>query len=378
MSVAITSPSGSSSDVSQQSRRFVVLDGLRGIAAFAVIADHIPSSLVQSLIQGRYLAVDFFFALSGFVLAHAYQSRFEKGLSAVAFMRLRFIRLYPMYMAGLAIALALALYLKLTGGEWASWKKILAIAGFSVLFLPTPRSFGQDDLLYPFNPPAWTLLFELVANAVYAVFARFLTPHVLVAVLLVFGPLVALLIPGEEDLGAGWKWSDAEIGLVRVLYGFFAGVLIYKLRDRFHFPAVPAWGAALLLLAVLCSPVPDAWRRWFDVLACVLLFPALIVVAQGAVATGIAGRIASRLGIMSYGVYVLHQPIFRVLDSFWTRIGWENPPGVLNIALVAVTAGVLAWAADRLYDVPMRRFLTRVLPFSGRSKAGAGGALRER
>lgn len=349
-----------------------MLDGLRGIAAFAVIADHIPSSLMQSLIQGRYLAVDFFFALSGFVLAHAYQSRFEKGLSAVAFMRLRFIRLYPMYLAGLGIALALTLYLRLSGGEWVSWKKILAIAGFSVLFLPTPRSFGQDDLLYPFNPPAWTLLFELVANAVYAVFARFLTPRVLLGALLVFGLVAAFLIPKEEDLGAGWKWSDAEIGLVRVLYGFFAGVLIYKLRDRFRFPTVPAWGAVLLLLAVLCLPVPDVWRRWFDVLACVLLFPALIVVAQGAAASGITGQIASRLGIMSYGVYVLHLPLFKVLGSFWAVIGWENPPGMLNIALVALAAGTLAWAADRIYDVPMRRFLSRVLPFSGRTKTAAG------
>lgn len=369
MSVALRSPSARSSDALFAGRRFIVLDGLRGIAAFAVIADHIPSSLIQGLIQGRYLAVDFFFALSGFVLAHAYQSRFDKGLGTVAFMRLRFIRLYPLYLGGLTIALAVTIYLKLTEGDWALWGKIFAITGFSIFFLPTPRSIGQDDLLYPFNPPAWTLLFELGANAVYAVTARFLTPRILLIALFILGVIAALLIPQEDDLGAGWKWSHAEIGLVRVLYGFFAGVLIYKLRDRIRFPTVPAWGAVVLLLAILCFPAPDILRRWFDVLALVFLFPALIVLAQGAAVSGTSSLVASKLGILSYGVYILHQPIFMALASVWTWVGWEHPPGALNIALVAITAGTLAWIADKIYDMPFRRLLSRMLPFADRAKS---------
>lgn len=353
-------------------RRFVVLDGLRGIAAFAVILDHVHSPALAALTQGRYLAVDFFFVLSGFVLAHAYQSRLEQGLGIIGFMRLRFIRLFPLYLLGFLIGAAVAVYLMLHGTEDISWKQVFIIAGFSVLFLPTPRSLSQNDLLYPFNPPSWSLLFELVANFVYALFARFLTVPVLLLGLPVFAVLAALTIPGEEDLGAGWTWSDAEIGLIRVMFGFFAGVLIYKLRSRFRFPTVPAWGAALLLLAVLCFPAPDAWRRWFDLAACLALMPMLVVLAQGAVARGWIAALATRLGVMSYGVYVLHQPIFRWLEAFWSRLGWPDVPGALNVVIVAVVAGGLAWGADRLYDGPARRLLDRYLPFGKRARPVSG------
>lgn len=342
-------------------RRFVVLDGLRGIAAFAVIVDHVPSLTLAALTQGRYLAVDFFFVLSGFVLAHAYQSRLDAGMSAAQFMRLRLIRLYPMYLMGLIIGLAVAGYLKMTGGDHTGWKQIIAITGFSVLFLPTPQSLGQYDLLYPFNPPSWTLLFELVANAVYGLFARFLTVRVLMLGLPCFAVAAALTIPQQEDLGAGWKWPHVEIGLIRVMFSFFAGVLIYKLRDRFAYPTIPAWGAALLLLAIVCFPVPEAWRRWFDVLACVLLMPMLVVLAQGAAAKGRIAAIATRLGIMSYGVYVLHQPIYMALRAIWSQLGWSDAPGALNVVLVAGIAGALALAAERLYDVPARRLLSRLI-----------------
>lgn len=342
-------------------RRFVVLDGLRGIAAFAVILDHVPSETLEALTQGRYLAVDFFFILSGFVLAHAYHSRLEAGLGALQFMRLRFIRLYPMYLMGLAIGMAVVIWLRMTDGSSLGWKHIFVIAGFSLLFLPTPAHLGHQDLLYPFNPPSWTLLFELVANAVYGLVARYLTVRILTLILVCFAIVAIITVPKEEDLGAGWKWSHLEIGFVRVMFGFFAGVLIYKLRDKLYFPTVPPWGASFLLLAIICIPVPDAWRRWFDVLACILLMPTLLILAQGAVAKGWVSSVGSRLGIISYGVYILHQPIYMALGAFWHQIGWNDVPGELNVVLVAVVSSVLALAAERLYEVPARRRLARLM-----------------
>lgn len=361
MSAEVSIPQAKATRSALGTRRFVVLDGLRGIAAFAVILDHVPSHVLGAVTQGRYLAVDFFFVLSGFVLAHAYQSRLETGMGAFQFMRLRFIRLFPMYLMGLAIGLAVVVFLKISGAEHSGWKQILVITGFSVLFLPTPGNLGQHDLLYPFNPPSWTLLFELIANAVYGLFARFMTVGVLTLMLPCFAIAAVVTIPQQEDLGAGWKWSHLEIGFIRVMFGFFTGILIYKLRDKFHFPSVPAWGAALLLLAILCFPAPDAWRRWFDVLACILLMPALVVLAQGAVARGWISAAATRLGIMSYGVYVLHQPIYMAFRALWDQLGWSHIPGAVNVVLVSAAAGALALAAERLYDVPARRLLSRFM-----------------
>lgn len=348
------------------SRRFVVLDGLRGIAAFAVILDHVPSQALAVLTQGRYLAVDFFFTLSGFVLAHAYQQRLEQGLGALQFVRLRFIRLYPMYLMGFGIGAVITACLVLTGNAPFSWREVLFISGFSILFLPTPPGLSQSDTLYPFNGPSWTLLFELVANAIYGLFARALSIRVLLLVLPFLALLAALTILREEDLGAGWKWSHAEVGLVRVMYGFLAGVLICKVSVRLRLPAMPAWGAVLLLVLVLCFPAPEAWRRGFDLLACIALMPVIVAVAQGARATGPVAALATRLGILSYGVYVLHQPVFMGLDAFWTLIGWRGVPGALNVFLVGAVAGGMAWAADSLYDAPARALLARYLPLGRR------------
>ena len=91
-----------------QRRSFTTLDGLRGIAAIAVVARHAPFLWGEhgptGALSESYLAVDFFFVLSGFVLAHAYGSRFQHGLSNAAFMRTRLLRLYPLYLLALVFS----------------------------------------------------------------------------------------------------------------------------------------------------------------------------------------------------------------------------------------------------------------------------------
>lgn len=340
------------------SHRFVVLDGLRGIAAFAVIADHVPSDLVRALIPGRYLAVDFFFILSGFVLCHAYGARLKSELRTLGFLRLRLIRLYPLYLLGLIFGAFHLTYLSVMGYAQTSFSDLTAMTAISLLFLPVPSSISGGDLLYPLNPPSWSLFSELVANLAYAALAPWLSLRVLAAILAVSGVAVIHLIPSEPDLGAGWKLTDLHIGIARAMFGFFAGVAIYRARAVMTVPPVSVWLAVGMLALILCLPVPEAARRWFDTAACLVVMPLTILIVQNARASGWVAEFASWLGLVSYGVYVLHEPIYFWLRSVSGFLGIADMFAVVDFPLIVIVSAGLAWLATRLFDRPLRQFLT--------------------
>ena len=362
---------------SKDAARFLVLDGLRGVAAFAVILDHVSSTTLRHWFPGRYLAVDFFFVLSGFVLAHAYGRRLEQGtLSPLGFMRIRLIRLYPLYLLGLALGLLLPVLASLRGWEDASpLPEIAMVAAFSVLFVPAPTMSGwTGGHLYPFNSPSWSLFFELVANVVYGVIARYLTWLVLGVGLAVMAMLVTLTVMRHEDLGPGWLWAHFDAGLSRVIYCFFAGVAVYKLRDSINLLAMPAWAAVVGLLAIFAVPATGLWRHGFDAFAAIALMPLLVAFASGAKVSGAAARVCGTLGLLSYGVYALHVPVATLVNFAGQVLGVSLPYGFLDVALVAIVAAIVAAIATRFYDAPFRRLLTgRAKTETARVAAGEAG-----
>jgi len=347
--------------------RFVMLDGLRGVAAFAVILDHVPGGWLGDLVPGRYLSVDFFFVLSGFVLAHAYGKRLESGWSPWAFMTARVIRLYPMYLAALVIGLGLAVLGLMRGWVGPGWADVATAALFSLLFLPTPPmlvNFG-GGALYPFNGPAWSLFFELVANAVYGVIARFLSWRVLGVILVAGAVAVAFTVWRLGGVGGpGWLWAHVDAGLSRVMFDFFAGVAIYRLRGQMKLPALPWWLVMPLFIAVIAAPVPGEWRAVYDIAAGLVIMPVLVMLACGSQVSGAVARVFSFLGLMSYGVYVLHVPLFAALGVAAAMVHVPLPEGPVLALLVAVLAGLCAWAGHYLYDQPLRKWL------SGKARRG--------
>jgi peptidoglycan/LPS O-acetylase OafA/YrhL len=212
-----------------QTRSFITLDGLRGIAALAVVIRHCPDLFGEDALFESYLAVDFFFALSGFVLAHAYGKQLRKELSASHFMALRFTRLYPLYLLALAISLATS-WKQLAHGE------LTVDLLFAVLFLPT---LGNTITLFPLNGPSWSLFFELAANALFGLIDRRLCNYTLGLIVIAAGCAVAISVAtsafgfghaGVGAMDAGYNWSSFGAGLLRVIYSFFAGVLVYRMR----------------------------------------------------------------------------------------------------------------------------------------------------
>jgi peptidoglycan/LPS O-acetylase OafA/YrhL len=351
-------------------RAFVTLDGLRGIAALAIAARHTPflwpAGFPTGLLRESHLAVDFFFALSGFVLSHAYGKRLASGMSARQFMIVRLIRLYPLYFLALALSLAIAANQLRFGKADAS--TFLMDALFAGLFLPSP--FNEDQL-FPLNPPAWSLFFELIANAAFGFLGARLRPWALAAILIPAASILALAVPfgglgfgtGNGAMDAGWQWPSFGAGLARVAYSFFAGVLVYRLWTAAPPKiALPPVVLAAALCAVLAASPPATNQAAFDLAATLLVFPMLVYLGAASRPGRHAARLFAWLGGISYAVYVLQAPVFSYSRALALAIGGDFGPVSLFWAAVGLILLVaLATIADHYYDRPVRRALTRII-----------------
>lgn len=337
-------------------QRFTVLDGLRGAAALVVITDHVPSRTLMALLPGRYLAVDFFFALSGFVLAHVYGKRFAAGLSAGAFMCARIIRLYPLYIAATLLGAVLAALKVGTGWSEANWGQVGASTLLGAFYLPTPPGLtAVADEPFPFNGPAWSLFFELVVNVVFALIALRLTKSVMAALLAFGAGAVILAAFTFGQLDGGFVWSNFLAGFARVFYAFFAGVLVYQLRQRWRAPGLPAWLAFALLLAIFAFPTNEAMRPAWDSFAAIVLFPLLIAFSANSTVSGLSARACATAGLLSYGFYAFQVP---VRDWTYYLLAGVDVHSLARVGLVAALTIAVASILHAVYDLPVRRFLT--------------------
>lgn len=342
--------------------RFVVLDGMRGLAALVVITDHVASPVLMNLLPGRYLAVDFFFVLSGFVLAHVYGERLKSGLSFNGFMHIRLVRLYPLYLVGAALGGILALIYALRG--WADYSVATVIASslVALTMLPCPPGLSLwPNAPYPLNGPSWSLFFELFVNAIFAATARWLTPRFCLVFMAIAGVLLVPTAFGFGQLDGGFAWDNFIAGFPRVVFGFFTGVFIYQTRLYERVRALPAWVAYVALLLVFMAPATGIWRAAYDLLAALLLFPALVTLCANSHASGALNWLSATIGALSYGVYILHVPLWGWFTIAIARFQLDLP-GIVNVAIVAVVALLAAAVLDQIYDRPVRKMLSRKRP----------------
>jgi len=326
-----------------KAQRFLVLDGMRGIAAFAVLWGHAGYGFGSDFYPHHAdLAVDFFFCLSGFVVAHAYAARIAAGLGFWGFARLRLIRLYPMIFAGgLLGALAYD----------PGWGGSLVELGWSnaATFLVLPFGLAFNNTPFPANGPVWSLFFEFCANAVYWCAARRPSNGLLGPVLCIAAAAALLGIAAHRygdlsNIGASPGWIFI-FGFPRVAVSFGLGVLIFRTRLHERLPHIPDFCVALALAAVLALP---HCHWWYD-LGCVLLvFPLLLCLGAQARETPRLHRLWYWCGALSYPVYVIHQPVLRAMFRLHGN----------GFAAVVLTVAV-AWALLRWYDEPLRRRWTR-------------------
>lgn len=319
-----------------QTNRFHTLDALRGAAAIAVMLYHAGAD--SPLVTARgYLAADLFFALSGFVLANAYEARLAAGMSVSAFFKARLRRIYPMFWLG-----------ALTG--YLLWPGSVLV----FLMIPTPSEGG---MLFSNNVPLWSLLFELVVNLAWAQLAINLPLRRLAIVLTAAGALFLpfVFIEGHADLGA--FWSTALIGLARTCFSFTFGVILFRLFKRSG--SVRQYGARgwllLPLLIAILVPATNV-RALADAATLCLALP--LIVWLGARWEVSSGALADRIGGISFPLYCIHAPII--------ALGRGSP------ATIAIMCGVLVAVAmlfDRFYDRPIQAWFRRITGAARRDSA---------
>lgn len=334
--------------------RFSSLDGLRGVAALAIVIRHAPAYFGGNPFATSYLAVDFFFLLSGFVLAHAYETKFAAGLGWAGFMKQRLLRLYPIYALALVLALGGVIAGTLAGVRltWAL-PDLLTATAFNAFFLPGPAIEGRA--LFPTNVPAWSLFYELVINLAWALVAPRLTTRVLVGVVACFGAVLIATGVFYGSLDLGWNWPTFLGGLARVAWSFPAGVLIYRLTRNASPIPVPAIIPALLLLLAFV-PAPG----WYDTLAVMLIFPAILLLGSR-VRPGREADFMTFLGMISYPIYALHYTVVTSATAILQKVLHVRVEAFAPWAGIALLAVLIAgsWAVEKFYDRPVRDWLKR-------------------
>jgi peptidoglycan/LPS O-acetylase OafA/YrhL len=347
-------------------RSFQTLDGLRAVGALIIVMRHVP--LFGPLrVPESFLAVDLFYLVSGFVVAHAYAQRLAAGGYFWDFVKVRLIRLYPLYLAGLAagVLMAAASILQNPQSTWTP-AKVAECVGLGLLMIP--RFPGLTINGTTLDGPLWTLLYELVANFVYAAAIKLMRTWVLVAIMVVSGAGVIWAELSANTLDVGYNLTDQWAALARVGYSFFAGVLIYRLFGRGEQKAQWASLACVAVLGVgLACHLSRGLIAPYEI-GMVLVGMPLIAIAAARFEPGPrVGRVFSWIGLMSYGIYCLHQPLGNLVVM---EIGRYVPRG-LGGAIVGVlfTAAVvlLCWVLDLYYDAPLRRWLrARLFPAAPR------------
>jgi peptidoglycan/LPS O-acetylase OafA/YrhL len=326
------------------------LDGLRGVAALAVFGDHFEYFSKLPLGLGHAgSAVDFFFILSGFVIGRTYEARMGAGLSWRPYMALRIKRLYPVMLAAVVLGAAVAV---------GRGEPLYPAMALQVLLLPVfwgPPIFGGE--LFPLNGPQWSLFFELFANALHAAAFSWLTDRRLAVVV----GLAALLLTATAfyfgGLNGGWTRYNFWGGPPRAIFGFSAGLMIFRLQARgVVAPRVPyALVVAGLILCLTRPFVPYGDFPALDLSIALVALPALVFLAVRSPVQGRVATWATWAGALSYPLYAIHMPLLRAWEGMfgglpddYTRLGW--------IVALPVLLG-MAFLFERNFDTPIRRWM---------------------
>jgi peptidoglycan/LPS O-acetylase OafA/YrhL len=314
----------------QSSVRFEALDALRGICALLVVLFHIPIyhalKGAESFVNLQF-CVDMFFALSGFVLCHAYGHRLNDGREALRFAWMRFARLWPLHMVMLALFVtievtklvfmradgSLALDSQPFGAGHSPWELVT-----NILFL---QSFNLHSGL-SWNGPAWSAAVEFYVSLLFA------------AVIVLFPRFRREIFLGL-CLAAGWQlferspsnlFVSSDWGMLRAIFSFFAGCLAYDMRVHSKGPLetpnmLEAWSVLLFLAFVLTTP-QGALQYAFPVLAVIVIY--VFSFDQGRISRLLRSPVLQKLGLWSYSIYMVHIFVFQIAKMAVSYIGHKT------------------------------------------------------
>ena len=369
---------------------YELLDGLRGVAALMVLVYHIfegfafasatngvSDGLITTFNHG-HIAVDFFFILSGFVISYAYDDRWQK-MSIGGFFKRRLIRLHPMLVMGAVIGAVAFLFdgcMRWDGSVTSiGWVMVaLLLTMFMIPAVPgAAYEVRGNGEMFPLNGPMWSLFFEYVGNILYALIVRRLSTKALAVLVAILGILHAYIfvgnLSGYDSVGVGWTIDTVNFwgGLVRMLFPFTVGMLLAR---KFRAKSVRGafWICSALLIVIFSVPYMAldnaiSFNSLYEVICIAAVFPFIVWLgACGKSENCITSRVNRFLGEISYPLYIVHYPIMYIFYKWLI----ENQKYTLGETfgaslLVVVLSILLAYACLKLYDIPVRKWLTKRL-----------------
>lgn len=347
---------------SEKSHRFEVLDGLRGAAAFVVLIFHLVLQKSLTTLPYASLAVDFFYVLSGFVVAFAYEKRLQTEIMTVpGFLFIRLKRLYPLIFLGTLAGIILAIFAAFTK-KTISLKEILEAGTFSLLVLPS-FAIRRWPTAYPFNMASWSLTFEAFVNIVYGLIARHLSNLRLVALIILSALALIWLIYQNNGISGGNNQSGWAFGLIRVMYPFFIGILLYRFRPKVRLNSA----ASIVIMLVLCGMLLARWPNYTFTSAfyVFILFPAIVFIGAALHASVQISRFCKFSGTLSYPIYILQAPVLRIGEEALKHF---HLSGAHLIAFDLIEGGsviLVAWLGLKFFDEPVQKMLKRQIAPSG-------------
>ena len=351
------------------------LTGIRGIAAWLVVLYHarlmltgfVPEWGIAVFAKG-YLAVDFFFMLSGFVIGYNYGPKFAgRGIAASGpFLWRRFARIWPLHAVILAAMVAFVAVLAATGRDYSAYP--LAELPLHILLL---QNWGfTHDLSW--NHPAWSISTELAAYLAFPLFILVVKweRRSTGVLLLAMGGLLAgihlvFLLAGHDTLGS----DIPRLGLVRCLAEFAIGTILCVLWQRWK--GKP--GAASLALLVAGLLVAGGLLAGLPETAFVpaSLAAALLALAcdRGMLARTFGSGVPHWLGEISYSTYLAHFFLLILFKIAFVDASLQMGPGGLvgYLLLVLVASAALYYGVER----PGQRWLNACTPPLLRARAPA-------
>ncbi len=339
---------------------FEILDGLRGVAALAVVTFHFMewayTDFTTNFIAHGFLAVDFFFCLSGFVIGYAYDDRIAR-MGVLEFFKSRIIRLHPLIIAGSVLGLLAFLFDPFGGNpELYSAGKILLTFLCSIVLIPLPIIEDRGFNLFSFNAPSWSLFWEYVANIAYAFVLYKISRGYLRLLTILAAVAICLVCYRSGNLLGGWSGPTFWDGSARIAYSFLAGLLVYRsnwiIKNRLGFT-----GLAIMLFLAFVMPFTE-WNWVTEPLVVLFYFPLLIALAAGATLTPGLRKLCVFSGKISYPLYMTHYAVLWMFGNYYT----SHQPGTLQLTLIIIAGLVLlvgmAYLVMVIYDIPVRKYLS--------------------
>ena len=349
-------------------------------------------------INHGYLAVDFFFVLSGFVIGYAYDDRWDK-MSTWSFFKRRLIRLHPMVIFGTLFGALMFYFGSCTDFPLINqtpWWMVLLVMLWCFTMIPLPntmdiRGWAETN---PLNGPAWSLQWEYIANILYALLFRRFSRAALGICVAVFAVMTVILCLNIDVTGfleernwasytvvGGWSTTpdQLQVGLTRLLYPFFCGLLVSRLFNSgskiFNFQLSTFnckhgfWWCSLMIVVLFCMPWmglgTEGESRWtnglYEAICILVCFPFIVAMGAGSSVIGAKSSAINKfLGEISYPIYITHYPLIYMQMS-WVDSHKDAPLGthIFVSVCIFVLAILVAYGAYRLYDLPVREWLKK-------------------